>query len=54
MSLHFRYRHLNKPIWFQAELSITEPISKRVIKYLTDWVSKDKDQVSLPLLYDAN
>ena len=46
MALHFRYRHLNKPIWIQAELSLTTNIKKEMVT-LSSWVGiHDKYQVS--------
>ena len=46
MALHFRYRHLNKPIWIQAELSLTTNIKKEKVT-LSSWVGvHDKSQVS--------
>ena len=46
MALYFRYRHLNKPIWIQAELSLTTNIKKEKVT-LSSWVGvHDKSQVS--------
>ena len=46
MALHFRYRHLNKPIWIQAELSLlTSALTSSVT--LDTWMSDhEKYQVS--------
>ena len=45
MALHFRYRHLNKPIWIQAELSQTAGIKKEDVT-LSTYARNDKSQVS--------
>ena len=45
MALHFRYRHLNKPIWIQAELSITSGQAKEDVT-LSTYARNDKSQVS--------
>ena len=45
MALYFRYRHLNKPIWIQAELSQTAGIKKEDVT-LSTYARNDKSQVS--------
>ena len=53
MALYFRYRHLNKPIWIQAELSITAAVDKKFVTSLDKWYSKGRvaQQVNSAFLY---